>query len=324
MPEDRELDPAMRGKVRGPHPDGAIRRLAEAQHGVMSRRQLLAAGLPSSMIDRRVESGHLIAVHRGVYAPAHRHLRPEGHRLAAVLAVGPGAVASHRTAAALHAIAPSATRIEVSTAMERRAPTGVRVYGRRKLDPADVTTIDGIPATTAARTLVDLAEVLNARRLAKAIEEAERLRIFDLAALEAVLRRTQGRRGTSHAALRHALVHAKPPAHTNSELEDRFLALLDAHRIRRPATNSFIEGMEVDALWPDARLAIELDGFAFHNTKQAFQRDRTRSNDLVEAGYTLLRFTWADVVRDGTATAARVSRALAAARRPRRSAPPAR
>jgi very-short-patch-repair endonuclease len=310
-------------QLRGPHPDAVIARLAADHHGVMSRRQLLQAGLTPQMLRRRLDSRHLMAIHHGVYTVGHGHLRLEGHRLAAVLAVGPEAVASHRAAAALHGIASAATRIEVSTARERRAPRGVRVYGRRRLDAADVTTVDGVPSTTVARTLLDLGEVLSGRRLARAIEEAERLRIFDLVALEAVLTRTRGRRGQGHAAIRRALAAARPEAHTRSELEARFLALLDAHGIARPLTNCFIEGMEVDALWPAERLVVELDGLAYHSTRQAFQRDRTRTNDLVAAGYTVLRFTWAHVVADGAATVRRVSQALESARRPRRSAPPA-
>jgi very-short-patch-repair endonuclease len=99
---------------------------------------------------------------------------------------------------------------------------------------------------------------------------------------------------------------------TRSELEERFLALLDAHRIRRPQTNQLIDGIEVDAVWREWRLVVELDGWAYHRTRQAFQRDRTRGNELVANGWTVLRFTYHDVMRRPAATAARIAQAAAA------------
>jgi hypothetical protein len=97
---------------------------------------------------------------------------------------------------------------------------------------------------------------------------------------------------------------------TRSPLEDRFLLLLDAHDLPRPSANAWTESMEVDACWPDARLVVELDGWDSHHTRQAFQRDRTRSNDLQAEGWTVLRFTHADVVYRPADTAARVARGL--------------
>jgi very-short-patch-repair endonuclease len=303
-----------------------IGRLAAGQHGVVARRRLLAAGLTRSMIEERIRNGHLVQLHRGVYVVGHAQLKRQGHWLAAVLAGGPGAVLSHRSAAALHGLAASGpARIEVSTSADRLV-RGLRVHRRRTLEADDITTVEGIPTTTVARTLVDLAEVLPHQRLRKAIEEAERIRAFDRDALEAAIARTNGRRGPGHQAIRAALtdIQTHGITLTRSELEDRFLALLDAHGLPRPSTNTWIEDMEVDAAWLDHGLVVELDGYANHHTRRAFQRDRTRTNDLVAAGYVVLRFTHADVARRSENTARRISRALGSAPPPRRSARAAR
>ncbi len=309
MPEPRESDPDGRGLVNADHVVAAV---AADQHGVVARRQLLDAGLSTSMVDRWLAARRLIPLHRGVYAVGHRGLRREGHWLAAVLAAGPGAVLSHREAAALHGLRPAdRAAIDVTVAGQRRMP-GVQVHRVRRLDAADATAVDGIPVTTITRTLVDLAAVVSPQALRKALEEAERSNRLDARAIEAVLARTKGRNGRGHAAVRDALAELAKTGTTvtRSPLEDRFLPLLDAHGLPRPLTNQWTEAMEVDACWPQARLVVELDGWDSHHTRQAFQRDRTRSNDLQVAGWTVLRFTHADVVHRPNDTAARVARAL--------------
>ncbi|HET6448421.1 MAG TPA: DUF559 domain-containing protein [Conexibacter sp.] len=310
--------------------DKAIGRLAAGQHGVVSRGQLLDAGLTVTMIDKRVARGRLVLMHRGVYAAGHAHLRPNGYRLAAVLAVGPGAVLSHRDAAALHALRNSGgARIDVSTPAERRGTQRIRVHGRRVLDACDVTRVDDIPVTTIARTLVDLAEVVAADALSKALGEAERRRILDVVGIEDALVRVRGRRGTGVAKLRAVL--AELAAHgttlTRSPLEDRFLSLLAAHDLPRPATNRHVAGFEGDAVWPAARLVVELDGWDAHKTRRAFQRDRSKANALTLAGWTVLRFTHDDLVRRPEVVVAglrgALSRAVGSARPPRAAARPA-
>jgi len=313
MPEDRESDPAIPGRIRGPLVDARIGALAAAQHGVVSRGQLLEAGIASSTIDDRVATGRLVPLHRGVYAVGHAHLRPNGYRLAAVLAVGPGAVLSHRDAAALHGLRDGGgTRIDVSTPAERRSTRRIRVHGRRRLDPADVTTVEGVPATTVSRTLVDLAEVLAADALRKPLSEAERQRVLDVKGIEEALERVRGRRSQSAARVRAALseLAATGTTVTRSWLEDRFLSLLDAHDLPRPATNAYVASYECDAVWRRQRVAVELDGWDGHKTRRAFQHDRTKGNAVQNAGYTLLRFTHDDVVRRPHETAAAVAAQL--------------
>jgi very-short-patch-repair endonuclease len=240
--------------------------------------------------------------------------------------MGPNAALSHRDAAALHGLRLSnGALIDVSTSAARKGGVGVRAHARVTLDLADITTVDAIPVTTVARTLVDLAGIVPPDNLAKTLSEAERLGKLDVRALDAALKRTRGRHGQGHQALSAALaelVHHGPRL-TRSELEDRFVALLDAHSLPSPHMNARIEGVEVDALWPAEGVVVELDGYAFHRGARSFQRDREKTNDLLLAGYVVLRFTYEDVVRRPAATAERVARALSRARgfaRPPRAA----
>jgi predicted transcriptional regulator of viral defense system len=296
--------------------DARIAALAAGQHGVASRAQLLDAGIRPTTLRDRVERGQLVQLHRGVYAAGHGHLRPNGYRLAAVLAVGPGAALSHRDAAALHGLrAGGGTRIDVSTPAERSSTERIRVHGRRALNARDVTTVDGIPVTTVARTLVDLGEVVAADALRKALGEAERQRTLDVKGIEEAIGRLRGRRGASVARVRAAL--ADLAAHgatlTRSHLEDQFLSLLEAHDLPRPATNAYVAGYEFDAVWHADKLAVELDGWDGHKTRHAFQHDRTKGNAIQAAGYALLRFTHADVMRRPHEVAADVAKQLSRA-----------
>jgi predicted transcriptional regulator of viral defense system/very-short-patch-repair endonuclease len=330
MSEDRELHCPGDTEIRAPHAphaphaDARIAALAGRQHGVVSRRQLLDAGVTATMIVDRTARGHLVALHRGVYAVGHAHLRTQGFWLAAILAVGDRAALSHRDAAALHELRPSnRVRIEVSTAKERASTAKLDVHGRRRLDARDVTTVEGIPVTTVARTLVDLAEVLAHQALTKVCGEAERQGKLDLKAIEESIGRVRGRRGNGIAGLRAALAElaAYGATLTRSHLEDQFLSLLDAHDLPRPATNAYVAGYEVDAVWHAHRVAVELDGWGAHKTRRAFQHDRTKGNAIQAARYTLLCFTHPDVVRRphdvAAEIAAQLSRADESARRPR-------
>lgn len=233
--------------------------LAAAQHGVVARRQLLEAGLTARKVDGRVARGELVLLHRGVYALGHRQLRRQGLWLAAVLAAGPGAVLSHRSAAALYAIRQSnRARIDV-TARGRRGPQpGIELHHAPTLHADDVTVVEGIPVTTVARTLVDLATVLAPNHLTKAINEAERLRLFDLRAVEEARERVRHRTGPGHARLTAALAEQRALATTltRSVLEDAFLAAIRTAGIAIPRTNAPLHGYEVDALWPAQRLVL--------------------------------------------------------------------
>lgn len=268
---------------------------------MVCRTQLLDAGVPRTTIGDRVRSGRLIRLHRGVYAVGHARLRREGRWLAAVLAVGRGAVLSHRDAAGLHDLRPANhTLTDVTTTANRPDEPGIRVHRTRVLDARDITTINGIPVTTVARTLVDLAGLrLPHDHLTRAIKEAERRGAFDLHALEAAMARTRGRRGPGHRAMRQAVMERRSleATFTRSPLEDAFLRLLRDQGLPSPATNAQVEGFEVDAVWRAQRVAVELDGWQDHGARRAFEEDRTRDATLTAAGWRVVRFTHRQVTR---------------------------
>jgi very-short-patch-repair endonuclease len=280
--------------------DRLIGALAARQWGVVTRGQLLDAGLSGTVVRGRARSGRLLLVHRGVYAVGHARLRREGHWLAAVLAVGPGAVLSHRDAAGLHGLRPANhARIDVTTTRNRSDEPGIQVHRTRVLDAQDVTTVSGIPVTTVARTLLDLAGLVPHDHLAKAIKEAERQRSFDLRKVEAALARTRGRCGPGHRALREAIAEhaALGLSASDSALEDAFLRLVRDQSLPSPALNAYVEGFRVDTVWRTSRVAVELDGWAHHHTRAAFQRDRERDAALTAAGWRVVRFTHHHVTR---------------------------
>lgn len=219
--------------------------------------------------------------------------------MAAALAHGPHAVVSHRDAAALWGIRPSArARIDVTVAgRSRRARPGIDLHLVRRLDPRDVTTHERLPVTTVARTLFDLAEIFSPRALERAFNEAQVLELFDLTALTDVIDRNPGRH--AHRPLRALLpALADDPKLTRSDLERRFLGLVRAAGLPPPLTNVHVAGYEVDALWPEHRLVVELDGFAYHRTHAAFERDHLKTEALELAGYKVRRFTYRRVTDD--------------------------
>ena len=273
-------------------PDHAIAELADRQHGVVSREPLRALGLTDDDIDYRIAIGRLHPVHRGVFAVGHRVLTPNGRRLAAVLAAGEGAVLSHASAAALWDLRPSAaTRIDVTIAKRggRRERARIRIHRVHELLDEERTMVEAIPTTTVARTLLDLASVVARPALSRAVERAEILQLFDLAAIQAVLAAHRGRPGTR--ALAAAVGGAAVAPLTRSNLERRMVALCKAHGVPRPRVNHMALGYEVDFLWPRPKLIAEVDSWKYHRSRAAFGRDRVRDRKLSAAGYTVARFT---------------------------------
>jgi very-short-patch-repair endonuclease len=267
----------------------ALATLAARQYGVVSRRQLLALGLKSGAIKRQIESKRLRRVHRGVYASGHQPLDQRARWLAAVLACGEGAVLSHRSAAALWGLSRSGgLRIDVTSPHGRAGRPGVTFHECR-LDPEDLTKVHSIPVTSVARTLFDFAEVADFPHLERACEEADRLNLLQMRALERVVERGWGRHALKP--IRPIVVEARRPDTTNSPLEDRFLAFCREHGLPKPLTNVVIEGKEVDAFWPAKRLMVELDSWTFHGHRAAFERDRARDTALQVAGHRIIRLT---------------------------------
>jgi very-short-patch-repair endonuclease len=294
--------------------EGADRRvvaLAARQHGVVKWDQLVAAGLTKDAIAHRVKQRRLQRYHRGVYLVASLPA-PLTPQMAAVLACGDTAVLSHHAAAALWGIRrPQDGPIDVTVLRgSARARRGVRVHRTRRLDKRDRTKREGIPVTSPARTVLDLAPLLTRSHLDRALEETQVLRLTTPKAIEAVLERTPGHPGAG--ALRVALNRQHDPSLTRSEAEARLLELIRKAELPPPLTNVRILGHEVDLVWPAARLIVEVDGFAFHSTRQAFERDRLRDAELQAAGYRVMRVTWRQVADTPEAMIARVARAQAA------------
>ena len=274
---------------RGPRsPEGVIAALASRQYGVVARAQLRAAGVSADAIDHRVGTV-LHPVHAGVYAAGHPALTAEGRWLAGVLGCGPGAALSHRAATAHHGLWHAwRDFVEVSAPRSLNRVRGVILHRPRRLD--QVIVVAGIPVTDVSRTLVDLADVVSERLLRKILEQADVLR------LDARPIPIPGRRG--YGRLRRVLADLAPVTLTRSELEDRFLALCGEAGLPAPRVNGVVHGMEVDFCWPEYRLIVETDGWQYHGTRAAFGRDRRRSAALQAAGWTVVRFTYEDVVRD--------------------------
>jgi very-short-patch-repair endonuclease len=266
--------------------------LAIRQRGVVTWEQLLAVGFEPTGIKRRLGDRRLHSLHRGVYAVGHLDLSLQSRWLAAVLAYGEQALLSHRSAAALWGLAkPWMPAADVT------APTGRQGIHRReriwihrgRLHPEDRVVRAGIPVTTVARTLFDLAEFVSLKHLESAWEEADRLNLLQLNAIERTCERGYGRRALKP--IRRLLAEARAPQVTRSPLEDVFAAFCREHRLPMPSFNTTALGYEIDALWPAQHLAAELDSWEFHRHRAAFERDRARDAALQAAGYRTIRIT---------------------------------
>jgi hypothetical protein len=297
----------------------AISELAAGQHGLVTRAQLASVGLGDHAIDTRLLNGRLHPVHRGVYLVGHTNALPHAPEMAAVLACGPGAVVSHRSAALLWALlafearehARAWRRVEVTVAgRDPGLKPGIHVHRVRALDPRETRACDGIPITTPARTLLDLAMTASTWELERATAEAFRRRLTSDRELCFLLARHRGRRGAG--ILRKLLERNAPPALTRSAAEDRFLALVRAAPIPEPAVNVRLGPHEVDFLWRRQRLVVEIDGFDFHSSRAAFERDRLRDAELQASNFRVMRVTWRQLVHHPDAVLARLAAALRA------------
>jgi predicted transcriptional regulator of viral defense system len=287
----------------------AVAALAERQHGVVARTQLLALGVGPGAIKHRVAVGRLQMLRRGVYAVGHRALRGEAWWMAAVLACGPDTVLAGRSAAALWRIR-SSTRPVIEVVSPRRLELRDIEAHRTVLAYDEVTIERGIPVTTPARTLLDLAAVLTEQHLKAAFEEAEVRRLTSPTSLDALVARYAGRRGTK--AIQHVLNEHHDRGHSipTSILERRFLALLDAHGLPRPEINHLSDNGELDATWDEQRLVVECDSFATHGTRAAFERDRAKDRALQVAGWRVIRVTWRQLIDDADVVGRQVAALL--------------
>jgi hypothetical protein len=221
--------------------------------------------------------------------------------MAAILAAGPRAVLSHRSAAALWGLRPSAnSSVDITIPGSKRPRPGI-TFHVTNLQADEVAPLAAIPVTSISRTLLDLAAVLDRRSVERAMEQAEIQRATDPLSLPALLARYPRRRGT--AAIRAILVASKAGSTvTRSELEERFLAFIAACGLPRSELNVplAVRGgyVEADCVWRDARLIVELDGRAVHGTTASFERDRARDRALNIAGWRVIRITWRQLIDD--------------------------
>jgi very-short-patch-repair endonuclease/predicted transcriptional regulator of viral defense system len=307
MPAESASTAAIRRLRRTRCGDREIATLAGRQHGVVARAQLLELGLGEGAVDRRLRAGRLHRVHLGVYAVGHRVLSQQGTYLAAVLACGSSAVLSHRSAAGLWSIR-GASGGPIDVTVPGRSRSSRAIFRHRSDLPADEATVrDGIPVTSVPRTLFDLAAVVSPTSVERALREAEYLRLDDRLSLPELVERYPHRRGVR--AVRACLARrAEHPGRIRSPLEERFLPFLRRYRLTLPSLNAWIElegsRYQVDCLWPDASLVVELDGYEAHGTRTAFREDRTRDRRLRVAGYGVTRVAWAQLEDEPEALAA--------------------
>jgi very-short-patch-repair endonuclease len=269
--------------------------LARRQHGVVTRGQLFDLGMTSKAVAHRIRRGRLHPIHRGVYGVGRPDLTLEGRWMAAVLACGDGAALSHASAAELWAIRPGGRgRIEVTVPGGRCVQrTGVIVHRRLAGPVAPDRRRRGIPVTSPAQTLVDLAAVLTDAQLEAAVNEADKL---DLVTPHRLLELVEGpATGRPAAARLRDLLREDVLTLTDSQLERLFLRIARTAGLPKPQTQAIVNGFRVDFFWPALGLVVETDGLRYHRTPIQQARDRRRDQAHAAAGLTPLRFTHAQV-----------------------------
>ena len=316
MPVEGNIRRDIRGQSSPRPAEAEIARLAARQHGVAARRQLVELGFGEDAIGRRIARGLLHPIRRGVYAVGHIALPRNGTFMAAVLAAGPDAVLSHRSAAELWGMREGARpTIEISCARRLITP-GIESH-RVALPSDEVTVHRGIPTTNPARTLFDLASVVTQQQLEHALNEAEIRRLTSPLPLDALMARHPGRRGTT--ALERALEKQRQMGETvlKSTMERRFLDFTQEHGLPRPHMNQPLGPYFPDAFWPAQRLVVELDSYDIHTTRRASEEDRGRDRDLQANGYRTIRITWRQLTRDADTLARHLRTLLTADPHPR-------
>ena len=303
--------------------DTDLDHLARRQAGVVARRQLIAVGWSSSRLHRAVARGRLIQVARGVYRVAGAPWSRAAAQHAAILMAGDGALLARWSAAELHGIAdPRRGPVEVVAPHPRKEPEGagrlLRLKCTRSLPDHEQSERSGLPVTSGARTLLDLADVASRSRLAELVAAGVRVGACTLQEMMDVIEAHPNARG--RARLRHALeVLGDDGSRSRSNVEVAALqALLDASLPRPVVAHRVVDERgrliaEIDLAYPHLRLAIEIDGFRWHSSPERKRRDEQRQNRLVLAGWTVLRFSASEVLARPERLVAAVRRILQAA-----------
>jgi very-short-patch-repair endonuclease len=292
--------------------DEKIAAIARLQRGRVARRQLLAAGLGYRVISRAVERGLLSALPGGVFAVGHTGAVELGNETALLLALPDGAALSHHTAASIWDMRLSDAGRSVDAVVAHgsyRRVEGCVIHRARNLQPRDIRIRKGLPVTSPARALLDQADELTLRQLELAFDRAIVAQIMRPNDVAELLGRTRGRVGASKLA---ALLerHTGRTTMTRSHAEEVFLDLIRQAKLPPPQVNARVAGYEVDFLWPERKLIVEVDGFRFHSTRRAFEHDHRKEADLRAAGFTLLRVSFEQLEREPYAVIADLVRAL--------------
>jgi len=290
-----------------------IAALAGRQRGVVSRRQLAAEGLGRGAIDHRLKEGRLHTLYRGVYLLGHPAPMALAREQGALLACGIAALLSHRSAALVWRLPVTPPRwVEITIVGRHRAQrSGIQLYEVPALHPRDIRRHKGLRLTAPARTLLDLAAVIPKETLEQAVAEAIARRLVSASALRETLERSPRSHGAK--ALRELLDRPTAPAWTRSKPERLMLALVRRHRLPEPATNIQLEEWNVDFLWRDQGLVVEVDTYSFHSSPASWERDHQKQTDLEDCGLTIRRVTKRQLEEQPDSVAGRLKRWLSPA-----------
>jgi hypothetical protein len=265
--------------------------LARDSHGVVTRQEILQAGVSKPELLQRVKTGALIRVHRAVFRVGHSAPSLEARYLAAVKACGPGSLLAGRAAGHLLGLLKRSPSLPEVLAPTQRRIKGVTTHRTRRADIKDATRLRGIPVTTVPRTLVDLAAVLDEDELARAVHQADVRHHTTPAHVEKVLSRRHNWPGARK--LRRVIWGDVPV--TLSKLESSFIAAVRRAGLPPPDSNRRIDGRYVDCRWPRHRLTVELDSYRYHRTRHIWEQDRQREREARARGDEFRRYTWFDV-----------------------------
>jgi very-short-patch-repair endonuclease len=287
--------------------------VAAAQRGLVHRSQILEVGIGRGSIAHRVSVGSLHRVLPSVFAVGHPALQPGAFETAVLLFCGDDCVLSHGTAAALWGMVPAAPPAVSVTVVRRhlRQPPSVRVHRVDELDSRDIRFRDGLPVTAPARTLIDFAGEASGGALEAAVNEARVLQLVTDEQLEQAMDRCPLRTGVGH--LRALLTGERGPALTRSEAERRLRRMVERGQLPWPQFNVWLHGHLVDALWPAAKLVVEVDGYGVHGHRHAFESDRRRDQRLAAEGFVVVRMTMRQLRDEPMAVLASLAQALAVA-----------
>ncbi len=281
-------------------------RLAARQYGVVTREQLSDLGYSDPAIERAVASGRLHLWHRSVFAVGHQGLSPHGLCMAAVLFRGSGALISHQSAVWLWGLEKKLEiPVHVSVRWRGHAQDAIGLHHCPALREDDIAETERLPVTGVPRTLLDYASEAKRYRLERAVDQADRLGLLDLAAVDLITDEVRGHRGSRP--LRRAMIIYREKGFTRSGGEKRMLAALADVGVRRPAVNNFVEGYELDFFWEEERFGVELDSWEHHRGRRSFEEDRKRQEELTMAGIETIRITGTRLKREPRKVAMRIA-----------------